>query len=115
MAGAPAQARGEVDARLRLVDNASTYRVFVHPNGKPAQTRWCRRGTYRRRRKARDDGDESATGAGGVGSSELFTLLEAQPLTGRTHQIRAHMAHMGHPIVGDTKYNRKRRVEENDA
>ncbi len=32
------------------------------------------------------------------------TLLEAQPITGRTHQIRVHARHMGHPIVGDSKY-----------
>ena len=32
-------------------------------------------------------------------------LVEAQPLTGRTHQIRIHFAALGHPIVGDATYN----------
>ena len=32
------------------------------------------------------------------------TLIEAKPLTGRTHQIRVHAQHAGHPILGDPKY-----------
>ena len=34
-----------------------------------------------------------------------FTVLEVTPKTGRTHQIRIHFAHIGHPILGDTVYN----------
>ncbi len=34
-----------------------------------------------------------------------FTILEARPKTGRTHQIRIHFSHIGHPILGDTLYN----------
>ena len=37
-------------------------------------------------------------------------LIEVELLTGRTHQIRAHMAHIGHPLVGDGKYG----VNKND-
>ena len=56
-------------------------RVTVSPGGQPARTvfQWIR----------------------SVGG---FSLLEAELLTGRTHQIRVHAAHCGHPIAGDDKY-----------
>jgi len=36
-----------------------------------------------------------------------YSLLEIRPETGRTHQIRVHLQHIGHPIVGDTLYGSK--------
>ncbi|GAB4414446.1 MAG: RluA family pseudouridine synthase [Anaerolineales bacterium] len=43
---------------------------------------------------------------------DAHTLVEAHPLTGRTHQIRIHMAFIGHPIVGDPVYGfRKQRAK----
>jgi 23S rRNA pseudouridine1911/1915/1917 synthase len=38
-----------------------------------------------------------------------YTLVEAEPLTGRTHQIRVHLASIGHPVVGDVVYGRRKR------
>ena len=37
-----------------------------------------------------------------------YTLMECRPLTGRTHQIRVHMAYINHPVVGDEVYNEGR-------
>ena len=37
---------------------------------------------------------------------ENYSTLEVELITGRTHQIRAHMAHIGHPIIGDGKYGK---------
>jgi len=40
-----------------------------------------------------------------------FTYVECRLETGRTHQIRVHMAHIGHPILGDTVYGNKKPVQ----
>lgn len=43
-----------------------------------------------------------------VGKSDRFFLLEINPITGRHHQIRCLLAHIGSPILGDLKYGDKR-------
>jgi 23S rRNA pseudouridine955/2504/2580 synthase len=37
-------------------------------------------------------------------ASDQYSFLKVRLLTGRTHQIRVHLAHAGHPILGDDKY-----------
>jgi 23S rRNA pseudouridine1911/1915/1917 synthase len=71
---------GEISAPLRR-DPADRRRVIVAEAGKPTHTRY--------RVLAASDG---------------FALALVEPLTGRTHQIRAHLAHRGAPLAGDALY-----------
>ncbi len=41
-------------------------------------------------------------------AAEIYSLVKAEPQTGRTHQIRVHFASIGHPVVGDPVYGRRR-------
>ena len=47
-----------------------------------------------------------AAGRMRVPGQEAVSELEVELVTGRTHQIRAHLAHIGHPLLGDGKYGR---------
>jgi len=57
-----------------------------------------------RRVSVQDDGQESETVFYLRKSYSEFSLLEAQLITGRTHQLRVQLAHLGFPIAGDDKY-----------
>ena len=50
----------------------------------------------------------------GSRSSGPFTLVELELKTGRTHQIRVHLAHLGYPIVGDDMYGGSVRISRSD-
>ena len=77
-APAPKQATGDIKSSLEKIGD----KVQVADSGKPAHTHF-----------------EVIDNAG-----ENFALLAAEPLTGRTHQIRVHLTSIGAPIVGDNKY-----------
>jgi RluA family pseudouridine synthase len=49
-------------------------------------------------------GQPSVTHFRVVARGETLTVVDLSPKTGRTHQLRVHMAHLGHPIVGDGVY-----------
>ena len=82
----PQPEQGRVDAPIGPVDGALNL-YYVTQNGKPAQTDYQVVGKY----------------PGGC-------LLQLQLHTGRTHQIRVHMAHLGCPLLGDKDYGGQARL-----
>ncbi len=81
--GVPSADEGLIDAPLAKQPGTGGEKMHVdEENGQPAKTRW---------RVIDRAGNRAA-------------WVELQPLTGRTHQLRAHMAAIGHPIIGDGKY-----------
>lgn len=52
----------------------------------------------------REDGKPSSTRFLVIARGARSSLLELEPVTGRTNQLRIHLSHIGHPIVGDPKY-----------
>lgn len=75
-----------IDYALRRVDSDA-------PDRQPAQTLVRRLGEMFLRPGYRPDG-------------EKYSLVEAVPYTGRTHQIRRHLKHIAHPIIGDVRYGK---------
>jgi RluA family pseudouridine synthase len=81
--GGPAAAEGRIDLALQKVARKDGWRMFGDPGGQPAVT------DYRV-----------------LGRTTALTWLELRPRTGRTHQLRVHMAALGCPILGDGIYGR---------
>lgn len=55
-------------------------------------------------REVRDDGKEAVTHWELIGRTECYSMLRLTLETGRTHQIRVHLSHIGHPLAGDDLY-----------
>lgn len=66
--------------------------------------------TQRTRMAVRNDGREAVTHYRIVKRYRAHTFVRVQLETGRTHQIRVHLAHVGYPIIGDPVYGGRRRL-----
>lgn len=84
--GVPPRAKGAIDAALARSDKNRT-KIAVVSGGRRAVTHY--------------DVAETYATAGGKG---IASLLRLELETGRTHQIRVHLAHIGHPVLGDAVY-----------
>jgi 23S rRNA pseudouridine1911/1915/1917 synthase len=83
--GVPSVPRGRIDAPVGR-HYAKGEQMTVHPDGRTAETKY-----------------EVVESVG------EYALLDVWPSTGRTHQIRVHLAALGHPVAGDTTYGAKQR------
>jgi 23S rRNA pseudouridine1911/1915/1917 synthase len=90
--GAPRERAGLVEGNLGRNPFDRKRMAVLRESGKPARTRYETLETFGARDKA------------------FAALLECRLETGRTHQIRVHLAHIGHPLIGDATYGRARRA-----
>ena len=115
------QIAGKLTAAFRARSARKTYWALVAGVPKPAQGRistFLARGEEEEgdRMVIAQHGDEGASHAVSYyavvdHAGQTLAWLSMKPVTGRTHQLRAHAAHIGHPIIGDPKYFKKQNWE----
>jgi 23S rRNA pseudouridine1911/1915/1917 synthase len=92
--GAPQRAKGTIDAPIAR-HSKNREKMAVRSGGRAATTHWQVLERYQ-----------------GSDGKPVASLLSCRLETGRTHQIRVHLAHAGHPLLGDVVYGRGFRTKE---
>ncbi len=87
--GIPSESQGRIELPLRKITNRNGWKMVTDPAGQKAVT------------------DYRVLGTGGGPSGERLAWIECNPRTGRTHQIRVHLAAVGAPLLGDPQYGGK--------
>jgi tRNA pseudouridine32 synthase/23S rRNA pseudouridine746 synthase/23S rRNA pseudouridine1911/1915/1917 synthase len=88
--GIPAEAEGRIEQPLKKLSNRTGgWKMAIDPDGQAAVT------------------DYRVLGSGDGPSGDKLAWIECKPRTGRTHQIRVHLASLGTPILGDPQYGDK--------
>ena len=95
---------GNVEKRYACIVHGEWPRAVTEVN-EPLKRITTRDGE--RRVLVSEDGSEAATEFTVVDQLDGYAWMQAEPKTGRTHQIRVHTQHVGCPILGDTKYSNK--------
>ncbi len=100
--GAPVQRKGTVDKPIGRSTSDRKKMAVKRSGGRHAVTHY----TVQQRYPAHDP----AQSTGRHRQEAVATLLECQLETGRTHQIRVHLADLGHPVLGDPLYGRAKAI-----